>query len=182
MHAPRCRPPVQRVSEARVPITFELVTAALMSTTVTAFADMRTLNPFLSKSRADAVLPGAVSVLLATSRLQHDSRWRCPTCMVHCQSPGARASCTTPGTASCNAVLPAGLSGVPIVPQHLILAHVSVNDVRFLPRCTTPSIAATGVRTGTPSHAHRPGRPVTATTDRRSQTGLAHPRQARHRR
>ena len=74
MHAPRCRPPVQRVSGTRVPITFELVTAALMSTTVTAFADMRTLNPFLSKSRADAALSGAVSVLLTTSRLQRASR------------------------------------------------------------------------------------------------------------
>ena len=99
MHAPRCRPPVQRVSGARVAITFELVTAALMSTTVTAFPDMRTLNPFLSKSRADAVLSGAVTVL-TTSRMHHGSRWRCPTCMLHCQSPGARASCTTPGTAA----------------------------------------------------------------------------------
>ena len=58
----------------------------------------------------------------------------------------------------CNAALPAGLSGVAIVPQNLILTHVNVHNVRFLPRCTTPSIAATGVRTGTPSHAHRHSR------------------------
>ena len=54
----------------------------------------------LQVSWGDAVVSGAVSVLLTTPRLQHGSRWRCPTCMPHCQSPGARASCTTPGSAA----------------------------------------------------------------------------------